>query len=381
MKGFKVMIRFRSVAIAAAALAALSLCAQAQTTLKDAYKNFFYIGTAVSQAQFNEQDARGNPIIAAQFNTISPENVLKWESVHPRVDGYAFEQADRYVAYGEKYHMWIVGHNLVWHSQTPQWVFQDDKGGPLTRDALLQRMHDHIMTVVGRYKGRIQSWDVVNEALNEDGTLRNSNWRKIIGDDYLAKAFQYAHEADPKAELNYNDYNLENEAKRNGAVALVKQLKDQGIPITAVGLQGHDNMEWPTLQQQDDTIAAFKALGVKVCITELDVDVLPAAGRAPTADVSATAAGTANSNPYVNGLPDAVQQALAKRYADLFGVYLKYRGTVTRVTLWGVTDGDSWKNDFPVRGRTNYPLLFDRAGKAKPAVDALIKAARAAAGH
>jgi endo-1,4-beta-xylanase len=374
------MIRFRPVAFTITALSALSLSAQAQTTLKDAYKNFFYIGTAVSQRQFNEQDERGNPIIAAQFNTISPENVLKWESVHPKWDGYTFEQADRYVAYGEKYHMWIVGHNLVWHSQTPAWVFQDEKGAPLTRNALLERLHDHIMTVVGRYKGRIQSWDVVNEALNEDGTLRNSNWRKIIGDDYIAKAFQYAHEADPKAELNYNDYNLENEAKRNGAVALVKQLKDQGIPITAVGLQGHDNMEWPTLQQQDDTIAAFKALGVKVCITELDVDVLPAAGRAPTADVSATAAATANSNPYVNGLPDAVQQALAKRYADLFGVYLKYAGTVTRVTLWGVTDGDSWKNDFPVRGRTNYPLLFDRAGKPKPAVDAIIKAA-GAAGH
>jgi endo-1,4-beta-xylanase len=367
----------RSIVSASLLIAGLAAAAPAQTTLKDAYKNIFYIGTAVNQAQFNEQDARGNPIISSQFNTISPENVLKWESVHPRLDGYTFEQPDRYVAFGEKYHMWIVGHNLVWHSQVPAWVFQDDKGAPLTRDALLQRMHDHIMAVVGRYKGRIQSWDVVNEALNEDGTLRQSNWLKIIGDDYIAKAFQYAHEADPKAELNYNDYNLENEAKRNGAVALVKKLKEQGIPITAVGLQGHDNMEWPTLQQQDDTIAAFKALGVKVCITELDVDVLPAAGRQPTADVSATASGTANSNPYVAGLPDSVQQALAKRYADLFGVYLKYRGTVTRVTFWGVTDGDSWKNGFPVRGRTNYPLLFDRAGKPKPAFDAVIQAARA----
>jgi endo-1,4-beta-xylanase len=375
------MIRFRPVAIAAAALAALSLCAQAQTTLKDAYKNIFYIGSAVSQAQFNEQDARGNPIIAAQFNTISPENVLKWESVHPRPDGYNFAQADRYVAFGEKNRMFIVGHNLVWHSQVPQWVFQDGKGAPVDRDELLLRMHDHIMTVVGRYKGRIQSWDVVNEALNEDGTLRQSPWMRIIGDDYIAKAFQYAHEADPQAELNYNDYNLENEAKRKGALDLVKKLKDQGIFITAVGLQGHDNLNWPTVEQQDATIAAFKALGVKVAITELDVDVLPAAGRQPTADVSATAAGTANSNPYAGGLPDAVQQALAKRYADLFGVYLKYRDTVTRVTFWGVTDGDSWKNDFPVRGRTNYPLLFDRAGKPKPAFDAVVQAARAAAAH
>jgi endo-1,4-beta-xylanase len=361
--------------------ATLALAANAQATLKDAYKGIFYIGSAVNQAQFNEQDARGDPIITSQFNTISPENVLKWDSVHPRPDVYNFEQADRYVAFGEKYRMWIVGHNLVWHSQVPQWVFQDENGAPLNRDALLKRMRDHIMTVAGRYKGRIDSWDVVNEALNEDGTLRQSQWLKIIGDDYIAKAFRYAHEADPHAELNYNDYNLENEAKRNGAVALVKRLKDQGIAIAAVGLQGHDNLDWPTVEQQDATIAAFKGLGVKVCITELDVDVLPAAGRQPTADVAATAAGAANSNPYAAGLPDSVQQALAKRYADLMGVYLKYRGTVTRVTFWGVTDGDSWKNNFPVRGRTNYPLLFDRAGKPKPAFHAAIQAARDATAH
>ncbi|HUP04840.1 MAG TPA: endo-1,4-beta-xylanase [Bryobacteraceae bacterium] len=372
------MMYFRRFAFAVAALAALSLSAQAQTTLKDAYKKFFYIGAAVNTAQCDGRDARGAAIVAAQYDTISPENDLKWERVHPKLDTYNFEPADSYVAFGEKNHMFIVGHNLVWHSQVPAWVFQDDKGQPLTRDALLQRLHDHIMTVVGRYKGRINSWDVVNEALNEDGTMRRSRWLQIIGDDYIIKAFQFAHEADPKAELYYNDYNLENEPKRNGAVELVKKLKAAGVPITGVGLQGHDDMEWPTIEQQDATIAAFKALGVKVSISELDVDVLPKASRQPTADVSATAQGGANSNPYVNGLPDAVQQALAKRYADLFGVYLKYAGTVERVTFWGVTDGDSWKNDFPVRGRTNYPLLFDRQGKPKLAFDAVIEAARKA---
>jgi endo-1,4-beta-xylanase len=366
----------RSIASTGLLMAGLAVAVHAQTTLKDAYKNIFRIGAAINQTQFNEQDARGGPIISAQFNTISPENVLKWESVHPRLDGYNFEQADRYVAFGEKNHMFIVGHCLVWHSQVPPWVFQDDKGAPLDRDGLLKRMREHIMTVAGRYKGRIHSWDVVNEALNDDGTLRQSPWMRIIGEDYIAKAFDYAHEADPQAELNYNDYSLENEAKRKGAVELIKKLKDRGVPITAVGLQGHDNLDWPTVEQQDATIAAFQALGVKVCISELDVDVLPTANRQPSADVSATAAGTATSNPYTAGLPDSVQQALAKRYAALFGVYLKHRDAVTRVTFWGVTDGDSWKNNFPVRGRTNYPLLFDRAGKPMPAFDAVMQAAR-----
>jgi endo-1,4-beta-xylanase len=371
----------QSIASTGLLMAGLAAALHAQTTLKDAYKNIFRIGAAINQTQFNEQDARGGPIVSAQFNTISPENVLKWESVHPRLDGYNFEQADRYVAFGEKNHMFIVGHCLVWHSQVPQWVFQDDKGAPLDRDGLLKRMRDHIMTVVGRYKGRIQSWDVVNEALNEDGTLRQSPWMRIVGEDYIAKAFEYAHEADPQAELNYNDYSLENEAKRKGAVDLIRKLKDRGVPITAVGLQGHDTLDWPAVEEQDATIAAFQALGVKVCISELDVDVLPAANRQPTADISATAAGTANSNPYTAGLPDSVQQALAKRYAALFGVYLKHRDAVTRITFWGVTDGDSWKNNFPVRGRTNYPLLFDRAGKPKLAFDAVMQAVRGVTGR
>ncbi len=197
-------------------------------------------------------------IVKAQFNTISPENVLKWESVHPRPDGYAFDAPDRYVAFGEKNDMFIIGHTLVWHSQVPRWVFQDDKGEPLDRDALLKRMHEHIMTVVGRYKGRIGGWDVVNEALNEDGTLRKSPWLTIIGEDYLVKAFEYAHEADPKAELYYNDYSVENPAKRNGAVALIKKLQAAGITVAAIGLQGHDKMDWPTLDEQDATIVAFE---------------------------------------------------------------------------------------------------------------------------
>ena len=243
--------------------------------LKDVFRGYFHVGAALNQAQFEERDARGAAIVREQFDTISPENVLKWEAVHPRPDVYAFDAPDRYVAFGEKHHMFIIGHTLVWHNQVPRWVFQNDKGEPLDRDALLKRMHDHIQTVVGRYKGRIGGWDVVNEALNEDGTLRQSPWLKIIGEDYLVKAFEYAHEADPKAELYYNDYSVENPAKRNGAVELIKKLQAAGVTVTAIGLQGHDKMERPTIEQQEATIVAFKNLGIKVNITELDVDVLP----------------------------------------------------------------------------------------------------------
>ncbi len=253
----------------------LPSAAQNQPSLKDAYKSCFMVGAALNPAQFTGQDQAEDAIIQAQFNTISPENVLKWEIVHPQPDTYDFSLADKYVDFGEHNHMFIIGHNLVWHSQVPKWVFEDEKGNPVTRDVLLKRMEAHTNKVVGRYKGRISGWDVVNEALNEDGTLRQSPWMKIIGEDYIEQAFRFAHQADPKAELYYNDYSLENEAKRKGALELVRKLKAKGIPIHAVGLQGHVNMDWPTSDQIDTTISEFGNLGVKVMITELDVDVLP----------------------------------------------------------------------------------------------------------
>jgi len=349
--------------------------AQNQPSLKDAYQSCFMVGAALNPAQFTGRDQAEDAIIKAQFNTITPENVLKWAIVHPKPDGYDFALADKYVEFGAQNRMFVIGHNLVWHSQVPKWVFEDANGKPLSRDALLQRMHEHISKVVGRYRGRIKGWDVVNEALNDDGTLRQSPWLKIIGEDYIEKAFRFAHEADPDAQLYYNDYSLENEAKRKGAIELVKKLKEKGVPITGVGLQDHVSLDSPTTDQIDTTINAFNQLGVKVMITELDVDVLPWPGSNPTADVSMHAAADPKLNPYPNGLPDAVQQALSRRYADLFGTYAKHCGVVTRVTFWGVTDKDSWKNDWPVKGRTNYPLLFDRNAQPKPAFDAVIQAA------
>jgi endo-1,4-beta-xylanase len=358
--------------IVSSALLATLGCAIAQPTLKDAYKDAFLIGAAVNQRQFTGEDARGAAIVKAQFNCITPENVLKWESVHPRTNEYNFAPSDRYVEFGEKNDLAIIGHTLVWHSQTPRWVFQDAEGKPLDREALLARMRDHIHTVVGRYKGRIKGWDVVNEALQDNGSMRQTPWFKIIGEDYVAKAFQFAHEADPNAELYYNDYSLENPAKRDGCIALVKKLQAQGVKITGIGTQHHDKLATPTLDNVEATIVEFGKLGVKVMITELDVDTVQATQRQTSADVSDVARASGGGNSYSNGLPASVQQQLAKRYADLFTVFLKHKDIVDRVTLWGVTDGDSWLNR---PGRVNYPLLFDREGKPKPAFNVVLQVA------
>jgi len=348
--------------------------------LRDEFRGAFHIGAALNTAQFSGRDSAGSALVERHFDTISPENVLKWALVHPALGRYDFGPSDAYVAYGERHHMFVVGHTLVWHSQLPRWVHRDSSGAAVSRDTLLARMRDHIMTVVGRYRGRIQGWDVVNEALDEDGSLRRSPWLEIIGEDYLVKAYQFAHEADPSAELYYNDYSLENPAKRAGAVALVRRLQAAGVPIKAIGLQAHQKMDWPTLAAEDSTIAAFSALGLRVNITELDVDVLPAAVRSQGADVATRAAATAAQNPYVAGLPDSVQRALAARYEGLFDVFMRHRAVIDRVTFWGVADGDSWLNNWPVRGRRSYPLVFDRQHLPKPAFDGVVRAARTARG-
>lgn len=355
----------------------LPLVGAAQTTLKDAFANDFMVGAALNASVFTEENRKEAAIVEAQFNTISPEDVLKWESIHPQPGKFDFSLADRYVAFGVKNKMFIIGHNLIWHSQTPDWVFHNADGSLVDRDTLLARMREHISTVVGRYQGKIGGWDVVNEALNGDGTLRNSLWRQIIGDDYLAKAFEFAHAADPKAQLYYNDFSCEDLPKRTGMLALLKTLQSQGVKITGVGLQGHYRLDGPPVSDVDETISAISKRGLKVMITELDIDVLPRVDQARGADVSLKVEGRADLNPYTNGLPDSVQQQLAQRYADLFSVFVKHRGEITRVTFWGVADGDSWLNRWPVEGRTSYPLLFDRQGKSKLAFQSVIKTAPA----
>ena len=340
------------------------LMAQA-VSLKDLVPKDWLIGAAVNQNQSDGRDTVAVDLITRQFNTISPENLLKFQSLHPEPDRFTFDAADRYVAFGRERGMAVLGHTLVWHSQTPRWVWDGPDGTLADRATMLARMQTHIATVVGRYKGRIRGWDVVNEALNDDGTLRDSPWRRGIGDDYIAQAFQFAHDADPNAELQYNDYNLVTRPeKRAGAIRIIKDLQQRGIRIDAVGEQGHWRLNTPTAAEIDRAITELRATGVKVMITELDVNLLPPAGPSAPGQPPSP-----ESNPYANGLPDDIQRALAAYYADAFGVLLKHRDGISRVTFWGVSDADSWLN----RGRMNYPLLWDRQRHPKPAFDEVVK--------
>jgi endo-1,4-beta-xylanase len=346
--------------IAVAGFAVVAAAAHQEAALKDVMPKGMVIGVALNQRQFDGVDVAAVDIITKQFNQISPENVLKFQPIHPASDRYAFEAADRFVQFGLDRRMQVVGHTLVWHSQTGAWVFQGADGKPADRDTLLARMRDHIRTVVGRYKGRIHGWDVVNEAIDEDGSLRRSPWQVGIGDDYIAKAFEFAREADPDAELYYNDFNLEKPAKRAGVIKLVRDLQARKVRIDGIGNQGHWRLDTPPIEEIDTTLVELHATGLKVMYTELDINLLPNTPRG---------ADPAIANPYANGLPDEVQQQLARRYGDVFRLFLKHRNAVTRVTFWGLSDGDSWLN----RGRMNYPLLWDRQRRPKPAFDAVVE--------
>jgi len=348
----------------------------ASITLKEAFAPSFVVGAAVNRHQIDGTDSIGGALLARQFNSISPENALKWSQVEPRPGEFNFTAADRYVALGERFGATIIGHTLVWHNQTPPWVFRDAAGGVVSRDSLIARMRSHIMTVVGRYRGRIRGWDVVNEAIAEDGTLRRSPWLDIIGPEYIAMAFRFAHEADPAAALHYNDFSVEHDTKRQGIVRLVTSLRAEGVPITAIGMQEHQKLDWPSVSAIDSAIVDLAATGVKLMVTELDVDVLPSNRGQRTEAVEQQLMQSGAPDPYRAGLPQSVQTALAHRYGEVVRVYLQHRNVISRMTFWGVDDGDSWLNNFPVRGRVNYPLLFDRRGMPKEAYDSVIAAAR-----
>jgi endo-1,4-beta-xylanase len=349
--------------IAAVGFGLLAGAAHQDVALKDLMPKGMVIGVAINQRQFEAADTAAVEIITKQFNQISPENVLKFQPTQPAADRYTFDAADKYVQFGVDRHMQVVGHTLVWHSQTGAWVFEGTNGKPADRDTLLLRMRDHIRTVVGRYKGKIHGWDVVNEAIDEDGSMRKSPWQVGIGDDYIAKAFEFARDADPNAELYYNDFNLEKPAKRAGVIKLVQDLKARKLRIDGIGNQAHWRLDTPTLDEIDRTLVELHATGLKVMYTELDINLLPNTPRGADPSVA---------NPYANGLPDEIQQQLARRYADVFALFLKHRDAVTRVTFWGLSDADSWLN----RGRMNYPLLWDRQRQPKPAFNAVVDVLR-----
>ncbi len=341
--------------------------------LKNAYKGKFFIGTAMNTPQITGRDTVSLRLIQQHFDAIVAENCMKSGPMQPKEGEFDFKLSDQMVEFGVKNNMHITGHCLIWHSQAPRWFFTDSLGNTVTAEVLKERMKKHIYTVVGRYKGKIKGWDVVNEAVNDDGTYRNSKFYQILGEDFIKYAFQFAHEADPDCELYYNDYSEAIPAKRDGIARLVKNLKDQGIRIDAVGMQCHVGLDYPKLEDYEKAIQAYAAQGVKVMVTEMDVSVLPTPDWGRGADIATNVAYQEKLNPYTQGLPDSARIALDQRYADFFKLFLKYDEAFTRVTVWGISDKFSWKNGFPVRGRTDYPLLFDRNYQAKSVVSVLVK--------
>jgi endo-1,4-beta-xylanase len=332
------------------------------TMLAQAFKKDFYIGAALSAAQIKEEDSKAAALIPKQFNSITAENVMKWMHIHPKRDSFDFALPDRFVAFGQKHGMNIIGHTLVWHSQLAPWVNEIKTGAEMEKV-----LENHIRTIAGHYKGKVHGWDVVNEALNEDGTLRESIFLKTLGEDYIAKAFKIAAESDPGTELYYNDYNLCQPKKRAGCLQLIKNLQAKGIKIDGVGIQAHDGLTYPSLEELEQSILDYAALGLKVMFTEMDMTVLPNPWDLKGADVNQNYPGSPYMNPYPDGLPDSIEVKQAARYRDVFKVLLKHQDKIDRVTFWGVNDGHSWLNNWPIKGRTNYPLLFDREFKPKKA--------------
>jgi endo-1,4-beta-xylanase len=357
-----VLIVARGVLLAAAPASPLP------STLKEAYGKWFALGVALPGKGLTDAEIN---LVASQFTNITTENCLKAANVHPAEATYLFDEGDNLVALAQRLHLKVNGHNLVWHSACPDWFFQD-RDKPASRDLVLERMRAHIAAVVGHYRGKIASWDVVNEALSDKPGeyLRKTRWEQAIGDDYILQAYLAAQKADPAAELYYNDYSIERPAKRANALRLIADLRAHGARVDGVGIQGHWISGKVPFQDIEDSIKAFHDAGLKVMITELDLDVVPR--QAPGADVSQREQGT--GDPYVNGCPPQVLRQQAVDYAALFTLFRKHAAEISRVTFWNLDDGRSWLNKYP-RKRTDYPLLWDRNLQPKPAFYAVMAAA------
>ncbi len=360
----------RNSALSLAGLAALKANALTELNgnsgLKDLYHNDFYIGAAIGTGIFGRNDTHTLDFVAREYNSIIMENAMKWENIHPAADRWRFELPDKFVEFGLQNNMYVVGHVLVWHSQVPRDVFLDENGNRVSKNTLKKRMENHILTIVDRYKGKVNAWDVVNESVTPEDGWRKSPWYEIIGPEFMNRAFHLAHEADPECHLIYNDYGMDNPKRRDFVVQMVQDFRKKGVPIHGIGMQGHYSLDRPTIGEIEKSIEAFASTGLRVHLTELDVDVLPSKWEL-TAEVSTSAEYEKSLNPYVDGLPKEVNDKLTRRYEDLFKLFLKHRDKIDRVTFWGMSDADSWKNNFPVKGRTNYPLLFDRRRNPKDA--------------
>lgn len=347
------------------------LNASPKYSLYKAFDHKFLVGVALSDNVITRQ-SHTHSMIRNHFNSAVAENCMKSVSIQPKEGVFDFEQADRFVGFAESNNMFIVGHSLVWHSQTPDWLFVGENGKTATRSVLIERMRNHIHTLVERYKGRVDAWDVVNEAITGDGEFRKTPWYEIIGEDYIEMAFRFANEADPEAQLYYNDFGMDNPRKRKAVVAFVKKLKQKGIRIDGIGMQGHYSLNL-SLKNFEESIIAFGQTGLGVHITELDVTGVPQVSDNQGADINLKHESNPKLNPYPNQLPDSVRHKFDSVYKEIFKVLLKHNDAVKRVTFWGLNDTESWRNNWPVKGRIDYPLLFDRNNKPKSVVDELIR--------
>lgn len=341
--------------------------------LKDVLGRYYDVSVAVNVSQVNGENPAAMKVVRKHFNNVVAENCMKAEEIQPQEGQFYWKDADAFVNFAESNGMSIHGHCLVWHSQMPQWMKVGKNGKAPTREEMINRMRNHIFAVVGRYKGRIKSWDVINEAFEDDGRVRETPWFKAIGMDYFVLAFKFAQEADPDAELYYNDFSMFKPGKRRAVCNLVRILRDKGCRIDGIGMQSHNGMDWPESHQLEESIKAFSAMGVKVSITELDLNMLPSPQNFGGASVEQNFEYNQALNPYTAGVPKDVQKLMDERWMEFFRIYNKYRDKISRVCFWGVGDGDSWHNDWPVKGRTAYPLLFDRKYKAKPVLKKIMK--------
>ncbi|MGM9762140.1 MAG: endo-1,4-beta-xylanase [Candidatus Cryptobacteroides sp.] len=362
----------------------ISACGSQESTcdaLKDAYAESFKIGCAVDPFTISGKFPEAEELLLKHFNAITPDNCMKAERIHPRPDVWNFKYADQFVEYGEKHGLWMLGHTLVWHNQTPEFFWYRENGEPKSREELVETMRSYIETVASRYNGRIQAWDVVNEIIGEQGEYRNKGWVKAFdGDGYevVRNAFIFADRYAPDCELYYNDFNVWRPSHVDGIVTMVKRLQSEGIRIDGVGIQAHWGLNYPKTEYVEHAIDTLASLGIKVMITEMDVDVLPLTkegqiiGQGMSDPQFQLEEFKAFFDPYRDGLPKDVAEQLDARYEELFRIFYKHGDQIDRVTFWGLTDDRSWKNGYPIPHRTNYPQLFNRDYSAKPGLQKVL---------
>ena len=354
----------------------LSVNAAQDQGLKNTFADSFKMGVAVNQDIVTGKNAASQSIIAKQFNTVTLENAMKAEVIYPQQGKVDFSGADAFIDFAKQNNMFTVAHTLVWHNQTPDWFFTNSKNEPNTPAQQLEQMRKHIELVAGRYKNKVNAWDVVNEVIADDGSYRPTVWVNRVGDgDTMVKAaFKYAQQYSPNTELYYNDFNAWRPEKRDGIIRMIKMLQKEGIRIDGIGIQAHWGLNFPKMQYIEQAIDAYAALGIKVMITELDIDVLPLTkeGQITGTDMMKPQFQLEEFetylDPYKNGLPSDVEAQLNARYKALFELFYAKRDKIDRVTFWGLHDGMSWKNDYPIPNRTNYPLLWDRNLNPKPVI-------------